>query len=221
MRHPKILAALTLCATFVEMAFLWNLLNTAPARAKVRPAPRGQDARNIGRLHQAGLKGDRSQVPQLIAALKNPPHPDYRYVALHALAQIGATEALPQFEALRPKTIMLPSADSGLSNYAEAARARLLAESSTQAISNPNQRAHANLQKFLAEVSLDVAGLNVPLTEQERFGMNREGSVPLRLYALREVADMIYQSQDTVLAKEAQAQGVRFDQALRRPSKLN
>ncbi|MDQ2686277.1 MAG: hypothetical protein M3Y28_00245 [Armatimonadota bacterium] len=212
MKFTKISTVLTLGAASFGLLFLWNIINTAPARAKVRPAPRGQDARNIAALHRAGLKGDRSQVPQLIAALKDATHLDYRYAALHALAQMGARDALPQFEALRPKSIMLQSADPDLSNYAEAARARLLAESSTQAISNPNQRAQSKLHKFLVESGLDIPGLNTALTAQERLRADREGTLPMRIYALRELADMIYQDRDQALAKEVQAQGIRFDQ---------
>ncbi len=34
----------------------------------------------------------------------------------------------------------------------------------------------------------------------------------MRIYALRELADMIYQDRDQALAREAQAQGIHFDQ---------
>lgn len=197
------------CITAIE---LWHTTsNVVPVRAKSISAPRGQDARNIVMLRQAGLRADRTQIPKLLAALNDPPHPYHRYTAIHSLAQMGAVEALPAFDGYIRKSIMQTNVDSELSDFTRVARARLLAESNSETLAGTNRRSQARMRIFINELGLRINQLNNTRAEYDR---NQRGAKPLTLFALRELADMIYQKHDIALARYAQDAGISFDQDL-------
>lgn len=169
-----------------------------------------EDSHRIGAYRQAGLHKDRARIPEILADLppvtveagRPTPWPDYDsrvpegYVLtmLRALAQMGATEALPQIQSYAGT---FP--DSGLSRFATAAAARLLAETE-------NGGAGAKVRRMLRELGMTVADLNAaieahynPKPRQLPDGrtvhivFSHPPPPPLGVYALRELADMVYQ----------------------------
>lgn len=169
-----------------------------------------EDLNPIAGLAEAGRRGDRSQIPSIIRILSAPPHPVYVFNGLHALARLGATEALPVFDAYIPQTIM-QNADTDISNFAIAARARLLAESEARGINDPKARAAVKVKRFYSELSLTSAALNAaPLTytkpqyvnvfnsrenqpQGTRILQNGQPITSIATYTLRELSDMVYQ----------------------------
>lgn len=97
-----------------------------PDRERVREA-RVQAQKTALLIHTAGAVGDRSQVEMIRTALRKRNDGDTMRVtmdALHALAQLGATEAVPDVEAAETRPDLIPEEQK----YARIVRARLLAE---------------------------------------------------------------------------------------------
>lgn len=134
--------------------------------------------------------------------------------ALHAAAQLGATEALSAIDAILQKD------DQTVSPYAKVAKARLLAEDSTKAIGNRAARAAVKIQRLYAELGLSPADLNAGLTAYQaplhpdasgRFSVStRPRPVPVEVYAMREIADMVYQGAYADYASLPGVIGVNF-----------
>lgn len=101
------------------------------------PQPTAKEGNELARFRQAGLTKDRSQIPALLATLRNPPERFCAFTSLHTLAQLGATEALPAVNSL-----LATSRDIDLVNSATAAKARVLAESGAQTVKDPKARAN-------------------------------------------------------------------------------
>ncbi len=132
---------------------------------KYRGRPEAEDDIALAVLQRSGLSRDRSQVPNLIAALKAPNHPAYPYVALHSLAQLGATEALPAFSDYVSDTGPY-SSDADLRNFAIVSKARLLAESSCVNITDGKEQAKTKVRRFYQELGITAADINShPLTQ--------------------------------------------------------
>jgi len=173
---------------------------------KYRGIPEAEDAIALAALRRAGLSRDRSQVPSLIAALRAPNHPTYPYVALHSLAQLGATEALPAFSDYVSDTGAF-SSDADLRNFALVSRARLLAESSCVNISDSKEQAKTKVRRFYQELGITAADINSrpltqvssPLAQGAQGGGFFASSVPpihtVTSQVLRELSDMVYQDQ--------------------------
>jgi len=193
----------------VVTALLWFLL--ALPGACFSPQPSAKQADDLAALHQAGLNKDRSQVPALLAALKNPDDPikrSYAFVALHALAQMGATEALPAINAL-----LATSHDTGLVNYAITAKARLLAESGAQAIKDPKVRAQVKLAMLYQQTGLTPNALNAAAKEYQVFVGTPGTPVPIGVCLMREAADVLYQEGVASSAVEAAPPDYSLDPA--------
>ena len=155
------------------------------------PQPLAKQANDLAALRQAGLMKDRSQVPALLAALKNPNDPfehSATISALHALAQIGATEALPAIN-----TLTSASHDASLVNFAAAAKARVLAESGAQAIKDPQARVRAKLAALYHQAGLTPDALNLAAKEYQARVSTPGEPVPLGVCVMREAADVLYQ----------------------------
>ncbi len=168
------------------------------------------DANRTEDFRQAGLRGDRSHIPAMINVLKNPPHLGYTYTTLHALAQLGAVEALPIVEAYAQDDATGAWDETGgdLRNFSKASRARLLAESETQLITDSKVTSAAKVRRFYKELQMTPADLNdalisyyPPLVPQmkpksgERLvwpPADTSPSHPVGVYAVRELADMMY-----------------------------
>ena len=174
----------------------------------LHPGPAEQAAR-VAVLRNAGLRGERAQVPALLAELKKPSSPRAVYIVARALAQIGAVEALPAVEAA-----IQNGEDGDMRAFTRMARARLLAEASAREFADPAKRAEARLNRFLRELTLDVGDLNAAKKSLDQVGRitATHGARPVNFYALREVADMIYQGRDLALGAHAKSLGINFDQ---------
>lgn len=173
------------------------------------PPVKPRDEGRLGKARAAGLHGDRSRISDILSILDNPQpfekakegesllHPIYVMTALHAAAQLGATEALPAIDAIVQKD------DQTISPYARAAKARLLAEDSTKGIGNYAARAIAKIQRLYAEMGLSPTDLNTGLVVYQAppqpdasgrlYVSTQLRPVPVEVYAMREIADMVYQ----------------------------
>lgn len=154
-----------------------------------------QDQDEPARLHMSGLHGDRTQIPAMIAALQKPqPNWAYSCPALHALSRMGATEALPAItQLIQSKNYPI------ISREAEVAKARLLAEDSTKGLSGGSQ-AKAKIEGFYSNLGLTSDDINTrvevyqsDLSQQLKANMY-DGTLlkPLELFAMEEIADMVY-----------------------------
>ncbi len=179
-------------------------------------APAGDDW--LARMRQAGLHGDRSQIPYMVEAFQNPVSDDndvsyhIRLSLLRPLAQLGATEALPALEEVIQSDPRKPLpgqtyADSWENQQiialSKAVKARILAQSGAQGLADDKARASAQVRRFLQELGQTPERLNAAVAaynaqEQrhlEAAGPNpdyRHDAVPVELFAVRELADMAY-----------------------------
>lgn len=169
---------------------------------------KGADSNQIDDFQQAGFHRDRSLVPAMILALKNPPHIGYTYSTIHALAQIGDTEALPVVESYAQDERTDAEAGDDLRNFSKAARARLLAENEAQSITDSKAASTAKVRRFYQELGMTPADLNDALVayypplvprapSQGRHSFvslpsDSAPSHPVGVYAVRELADMMY-----------------------------
>jgi len=174
-------ASTVLCALAAS-----TLLFAASGAGRAAP-PLPADTDRLTALRLAGIAGDRSQIPALIAAL-NSPSDSVETTALLALAQMGATEALPAFG----KVIRQPP-NPWTGNYARAARARLLAEAKARAQAPAGARLQAKVAAFLASIKLRPAQIAGALEAQRMQIPPPEGDT-LPVCACKEIADMIYRS---------------------------
>jgi len=165
-----------------------------------QPSDRATGLR-VAAFREAGRSGDRTQIPDLLAALNKDVKKErtgraamyHDAVVLHSLAQLGATEALPFLELIAREVSLR-------GRYANLVRARLIARS---AVGSPEDK----VRRFLAEMSMtveDVNGVRKPDNDRTR--------ASIELSVLRELADMIYHKRDLDLARAAQALGIRFAQ---------
>ena len=159
----------------------------------------GQDESNvIANFRQAGLSKDHSQIDQMVAVISiwKPTERPYIYTTMHSLAQLGADKSLPMINTYAEKSVMEPGYDPDLSNFSIAARARLIAESSTVNIINNKTRASAKIKRFYQELGLTPNDLNASLVvynTRPKGNMSGNFPHPTGVYAVRELADMIYQ----------------------------
>lgn len=147
-------------------------------------------------MRLAGLRGDRTQIPAMIVALKNPPHDAYYKVTLHALAQLGATDALHTINALIDTSLV--EHDLDLNSFARAARARLVAENSAKDVKPKAAQAAAKVERFYVELGTTPADLNASISVSHYAVQHWDAadfapSLSWQVYAMRELADMVYQ----------------------------
>ncbi len=173
---------MALCA----LAFSTLFLATAGWAAAPAP-PLAGDTDRLTALRLAGIHGDRSQVPVLIAALSSP-SAAVETTALLALAQIGATEALPAVS----NVVQWPP-NEWTGNYARAARARLVAEAGARRQATAEARLRAKVAAFLTLMKLHPAQITAALAAQRR-QIPRPAGETLAACACEEIADMIYRS---------------------------
>ena len=130
-----------------------------PARADWDPLDPFSPTRSqvIESYHQAGLNGDRSRIPEMIHVLQTHGSADIQKTLLVTLARLGAIDALPAFDAvIQNKLAPTPAM---LSNFAQAARARLLAET------EPTPQTQA--ERFFKELGETPTQFNAVLTAYE------------------------------------------------------
>ena len=174
--------------------------------------PTEKQANELGILRQAGIQGNRSQIPALVTGLRNPAHRFYKFTALRSLAQMGASETLPQITDIVADAQAPGTKDSNLANFATVARARLLAESATRDIADGKDRTSAKISRFLNEIDLPAADINAAAAEYHKGWLEwqRLDGPPLAVYALREIADILYQAQSVDAADLSLVAGLNF-----------
>ena len=160
-------------------------------------------------FRQAGLRHDRSRIPLMVNALKSPPHIGYTYTTIHALAQLGATEALSTIESYTQNSDSRQDETGGdLCNFSKAAKARLISENEAQLIADNKAAAITKIHRFYRELGMTPSDLNEALNayyHPPRTVTNTQGGPewislpsdsasvhPVGVYAVRELADMIY-----------------------------
>ncbi len=148
------------------------------------PVVTPHDAAQIAQLRAAGLRRE-SAVPVLIAALNNPPHPDYKKTALHSLARLGATDALSAIDNL------IKTGDADTANYAEVAKARLITEDAAKSSASTMETAK-NVDQFCQELGETPDQINSAVAMHYQSGGGSTGPQTKEVYALREIADMMY-----------------------------
>lgn len=172
-------------------AFL-SMLMCLPTGGRAEPfgLPKSRDANQITASRDAGKRGDQQSVPELIAVLKQVPqvHTDAVLTAVHSLAQLGAAEALPDID-----TIAATEKDVSVLNYIKVAEARLFAERTLGSSPSDPAKTAMKLRVFCQNLNLSAARLNtVAASYKASQGPWQHPPVPVEVYALREVADILY-----------------------------
>ena len=175
-----------------------NIADAAPLRP-LYP----EEQRQMALMRPAGINGNRTGIPMMLAVLTDPmkprpmtvdaipqpvvllvtPHPSTVKTALHALAQLGATEALPIIDIDLKENTVDPS-------YARVERARLVAENEATGVSSGT--AQVKINRFYKELGLTRADLNTAAIAYEGNSRLGKHSPSAEVYAMREIADMAY-----------------------------
>jgi hypothetical protein len=178
--------------------------------AAASPAPvTAADDKELAEVRQSGRQADAAQIGKMIRLLKNPPHPSYMKAALHSLAQLGATEALPTID-----EEMQGESDADIRSYSVAARARLQAENAAQGVQDSDIAAQTKIRVFYQVLGTSAAGLNSGL-EQHHDLITKQAfriQTTAEVYAVRELADMVYDGQYTSFASLPGVSEVNYSQ---------
>ena len=178
-------------------------------RPTVIPNASAAEEDRVAGLREAGLRNERTKISTLIAALQHPA----RYAvltmdtevktALHALAQMGATEAIPAIDTLIKDTevkglLIWHLNPDQIHDIAKAAKARLLAEAKAQDIEDSAKQARAKVDEFYRQLGvtpIEFKQATDQLTGSDtdyQHGVHGRYVGSVTFYALRELADMIY-----------------------------
>jgi len=193
----------------------------------------------LARMRQAGIRGDRSQIPYMLQAFKSPPDSGVAEVAytvrmslLMPLARLGAVEALPAFNDVIQSNPEKPLPGQSYPNVREnteviaatkVAKARLVAESATTTIADSRARAAAKVTRFYQELGLTPENINAAVAlyaEQKRSSLKAAKLVsdspgpnrPVEIFVLNELADMVYRGRYQDYASLPQVSQVDFRQ---------
>lgn len=189
-----------------------------------RLEPEGADS--LAATRQAGFHKDHAQASQIVANLQGTVHLSYLYTALHALAQMGSEPSLSEIERYIKHDAVENSQDLDLSNFASAAKARLLAESKTQSVTAGETLSPKKMQIFFNELGVSPDSLNADLASynaSQRLPDSSGETVyithsdvlkihPKGVYAVREIADIMYHGRYEDYASLPQVQAIHFDQ---------
>lgn len=191
----------------------------SPDRYQYRGVIRAQDAVKLAAMREAGRQQDKSQVAMLLDSLNKPAHPMYPYAAMQALSKIGAIEAVPAFTLYLPKNDGFVPDDAELENFAQVAKARLLAENSGQGARNSKVGAEVKVGRFYKELGLTfndlnshpivVSGLSYDLNGGF-FATSAPATRTREGFAMRELADMVYEGNYQDYASLPEVSGVDF-----------
>ena len=211
-------------AAFLALAAALLLPQTSTAAPLAGPMGSNDGGTPVGagwlnQMRQAGLRGDRSQLPRMVEIFQNPPGAEFADVAyqdrlslLRPLAQLGATEALPALEEVIQSDPTKPFPGQPYADLweneqviaaAKAVKARILAQSATQGMTDDKARAAALVKQFFQELGQTPETLNAAVTAyqlKDRQHLEaakhnpeyRHDSAPVALFAVRELADMAY-----------------------------
>lgn len=160
-----------------------------------------EDSNRLAALRQSASNGNLSQVPAMISILHDPPHRAFAFAMLRSLSRLGAREALPTFDSYLAQSSKTHVQDKNLSNFAEASRARLVAESNTKNITDSRGQADTKVNIFFAALSLTADNINDQLQAYYNPPLDVNGmstystgprDTPVGVYAAGELADMVY-----------------------------
>ena len=151
-------------------------------------------------MREKGQQRNRQAIPDLIAVLTEQPAvpTDLGLTAIHSLAQMGAEDALPTIDdhaASQRGPVALEFPNERVVNYIKVARARLVAEASVTDMKEEPQKTTTKVARLCQELSLSVADINkatgVNKVQQTPFN---HPPTPIAVYAMREIADILYDS---------------------------
>jgi hypothetical protein len=182
-------------------------LSAAQARQRYGSLSPDMDAKTM-QAHEAGLSGDTTQIPAIIDLFRQPVNPDSHETAMLALARLGATQALPQFDILSQD-----KDNPEVARFALTARARLVAESQTQALAPGPARSAAKVSRFYQELNLSPQDLNAALADfQHNYSGKLHVTLPqateVGLDAVDQLADMVYHDAPGVATEYASLPGI-------------
>jgi hypothetical protein len=157
------------------------------------------DAKRLVSVRESGRHRDTKAIPDLIAVLTEQPpvNTDLALTAIHSLAQLGAEEALPDIDTFMANQKIpgtsFPDVDTV--NYIKAARARLVAEASVSDLKKEPQKTNAKVVRLCQELGLSVVGINkvAAINKVQQTPWNHP-PIPVEVYAMREIADIVYHS---------------------------
>ena len=213
------------CTSLMSDANQNTLLGKQMPEKKLSPLQRHGSLRSLNKedfdkvssISESANAQDRSQIPSIIRVLQKPSQTSHAEAGLHALARMGAVEGLPIIQEY------IESDTTGVGRYAHVAKARLLAESSTASIVGSHQIASAKIERFYRELNMNGTNLNAALTDflapTEQVGEDgrtyRQFSSspplpPIGVYAMRELADIMYHGLYKDYADLPQISGVNF-----------
>ena len=170
-------------------------------------APSGltaEDADHLAGLRVAALHMDRTKIPAMLAALKED-NPSAVVSGLHALALLGATQALPAIN-----QIVKSHLDSSTVRYAVAARARLLAEAEGDKYPPGSEQNNAKINTFLSQIGLTSSQITSGVTTFYQSPQEQQQGWTEDVYAMEEIADMAYRSQSSTFLSLPELQGLDF-----------
>ena len=159
-----------------------------------------QDNSRIASLRQSASDGDRSQIPMMISLLYAPPHRAFAFAMLRSLSRLGASEALPAFDHYLTHSATMPGRDQNLSNFAQAAKARLIAENKAKNIISSHEQADTKTNDFCIALGLTADDINNQLQAYHNPPLDANGmstystgprETPVGVYAAGELADMV------------------------------
>lgn len=152
-----------------------------------------EEQKRLRSLREAGLHGDHSQLPALVASLQNSRRQEDVQTTLYALAQLGDMKSLPAIDAFTQR-------NPGWAAEAKVSRARLVAEATGGQGEDIAARAAAKVNRFYQELGLSPTDLNLAASRYQSTHSEKSDGVttpPLEVYAMRELADMVYRGRRT------------------------
>lgn len=196
MRIPKLInRSLAAISPLVAM-IVW-----LPCMGQTLPRSTLERLNEFALVREYGIKRRADKLPRLITLLEaerldsNEPA-----IVLSAIGRMANDAALPSLERWLQK---YPS-----HGRARIARARILANSASAGIENPQERAKVRVARFLSELELSVSAINSGLAATREF--RTHGDTRLELVVLRTIADMVYRIQDPALKLHVGQLGLNF-----------
>ncbi len=186
----------------VILAYAWA--DRPPVHPATPVPPLGPTERHrLALMRAAGISGDQSQIPNMVAALDRD-HPTYVATALRSLSEVGGKESLSAIE----KVIIRHPKDY-IGARARMIHARLIAEGNSSKLIDPQLRAASKISVFLSEARLSHSELVSQSVKSAKSG-NAYQSRSADVYAVEEISDIMYRDTSANYQTIADLQGVDF-----------
>ena len=145
---PIFIGALAILVVFLFFAVA-NHSSIQVANAMPLPSPMPQETKQAEVFQKAGDSGDTSQIQLMIQTLQQKPQGYVADSAMHALALLGATEAVPVLDKYIHGDLSTAYGYGApyMAADAQVAKARLLAEDTGKKVINPASRAESMYRK--------------------------------------------------------------------------